>query len=223
MHFFLCLTHEPTERFIRNENHSARKKGKVNHVKQQLKSSEYTLKPSEIKKIIYSTKTFRDRCLIEALYYAGLRRFEAQNLDVRDIDFERKRITVRRGKGEKVRVIPILNDGFLSDLRHLTRDRTQGYVFLSTRNNKLSLRAINKIVAGGGRLAQVQNPDPARKKINPHLFRHSIARHLKDQGFSVEFVQKFLGHESFKTTMDMYGTLSIDDMQEMVERKMTPD
>ncbi len=187
--------------------------------KHQLKSSEYTLKPSEIKKIIYNTKTFRDRCLIETLYYSGLRRFEAQNLDIRDIDFERKRITVRKGKGDKVRVIPILNEGFLSDLKHLTKNQSHGYVFLSTHNDKFSLRAINKIIAEAGKISNVENPDPARKHINPHIFRHSIARHLKDQGFSVEFVQKFLGHSSFKTTMDMYGTLSIDDMQDMVERK----
>ena len=188
-------------------------------VKQQLKSSEYTSKSSEIKKIIYNTKTFRDRCLIETLYYAGLRRFEAQNLDIRDLDFERKRITVRKGNGNKIRVIPIINDGFFSDLRHLTKTRNEGYVFLSTHNDKLSLRAINKIIAEAGRLSQLENPDPSKKNINPHLFRHSISRHLKDQGYSVEFVQKFLGHASFKTTMDMYGTLSIDDMQEMAERK----
>jgi len=43
------------------------------------------------------------------------------------------------------------------------------------------------------------------KTINPHIFGHSIARHSKDQGFSVEFVQKFLGHTSFKTTMECMG------------------
>ena len=49
-------------------------------------------------------------------------------------------------------------------------------------------------------------------------FRHSIARFLKSKRFSAEWIQNFLGHESYKTTMDMYGTLSIDEMQEVAER-----
>jgi len=38
------------------------------------------------------------------------------------------------------------------------------------------------------------------------------------KGFSAEWIQNFLGHESYKTTMDMYGTLSIDEMQEVAAR-----
>ncbi|NIR52004.1 tyrosine-type recombinase/integrase [candidate division KSB1 bacterium] len=49
--------------------------------------------------------------------------------------------------------------------------------------------------------------------MNPHLFRHSIAGYLKSKGFAAEWVQNFLGHTSFKTTMDMYGTIGIDEMQ----------
>ena len=45
-----------------------------------------------------------------------------------------------------------------------------------------------------------------------------MARFLKSKRFSAEWVQNFLGHESYKTTMDMYGTLSIDEMQEVAER-----
>jgi len=60
--------------------------------------------------------------------------------------------------------------------------------------------------------------DPRLTHLNPHLFRHSIARFLKSKRFSAEWIQNFLGHESYKTTMDMYGTLSIDEMQEVAER-----
>ena len=52
------------------------------------------------------------------------------------------------------------------------------------------------------------------------IFRHSIARYLKSKVFSAEWIQNFLGHESYKTTMDMYGTISIDEMQEEVVRKL---
>jgi site-specific recombinase XerC len=47
--------------------------------------------------------------------WAVLRRSEVQNLDIRDIDFNRKRITLT-GKGDKTRVVPIISDEFLSEL-----------------------------------------------------------------------------------------------------------
>ena len=64
----------------------------------QLKASAYHLNLREIKKLFFVTHSFRDRCLLKTLFWAGLRREEATKLDVRDLDFERKRIKVR-GKG----------------------------------------------------------------------------------------------------------------------------
>ena len=43
---------------------------------------------------------------------------------------------------------------------------------------------------------------------------------MKYKGFSAEWIQNFLGHASYKTTMDMYGTLSIDEMQQEVEKRL---
>ena len=65
----------------------------------------------------------------------------------------------------------------------------------------------------------LSHPDPTAKHINAHLLRHSIARHLKNTNYNPEFIQKYLGHSSIKTTMDEYGTLSLDDMQNIVQRK----
>ena len=44
---------------------------------------------------------------------------------------------------------------------------------------------------------------------------------FKSKGFSAEWIQNFLGHKSYKTTMDMYGTLSIDEMQEIAARLLS--
>ncbi len=109
--------------------------------------------------------------------------------------------------------MPIINDEFLSDLKHLINNKEQGYVFCYGNNKGLKLRIINKIVQQAGERAGVTNLNPTRKHINPHLFRHSISRYLKNKHFSTEFIQNFLGHASFKTTMDMYGKMPIDEMQ----------
>lgn len=188
-------------------------------MRQQMKSSAYHLKLSEVKKLILTANNFRDRCIIKALFWLGLRRQELCGLDVRDIDFERKRVEIR-GKGDKIRIVPIIDDEFLGDLKHLLGSRKEGAVFLSQRNQKLSIRIVNHIVENIGQNANVVNPHPGRKHLNPYLLRHSIARFLKSKGFSAEWVQNFLGHESYKTTMDMYGTISIEEMQEIARQKL---
>lgn len=187
---------------------------------QQMKASAYHLKPAEIKKIILATSNFRDRCIVKTLYWLGLRRKEVAGLDIRDIDFERKRVKVREGKGGKTRIVPIIDDEYLSDLKHLIGQKKDGPVFLSNQEKSISIRMINHIIEKAGNDAGVENPNPAREHLNPHLFRHSIARFLKSKGFSAEWIQNFLGHESYKTTMDMYGTISIDEMQEMAIKKL---
>lgn len=189
-------------------------------MKQQMNASAYHLKPAEIKKLIVAAGNFRDRCIIKTLYWLGLRRKELVELDVRDIDFDRKRVLVREGKGGKTRIVPIIDDEYLSDLQHLLGNRKEGPVFISSQRKQISLRMINRIIEKTGDTAGIKNPNPARAHLNPHLFRHSIARFLKSKGFTAEWIQNFLGHQSYKTTMDMYGTISIDEMQEVAAQKL---
>ena len=186
---------------------------------QQMKASAYHLKPAEIKKLILATSNFRDRCMVKTLYWLGLRRQELVELDVRDIDFERKRVTVR-GKGHKIRLVPIIDDEYLSDIKHLIGSHREGPVFVSNHCRHLSIRMVNHIIAQTGQKAGIVNPHPGRKHLNPHILRHSIARFLKSKRFSAEWIQNILGHQSYKTTMDMYGTISIDEMQEVAEQKL---
>ena len=186
--------------------------------KQQLPASAYHIKASDMRKLLLSASNFRDRCLIKTLWWLGVRRSELINLDIRDFDEKRKRMTVHKGKGGKTRVIPIINDEYLSDLLILIGSRKTGPIFLSNRHCAMSLRSVNRIVATLGAQAGIVNPNPRLTHLNPHLFRHSIARFLKSKRFSAEWIQNFLGHESYQTTMDMYGTLSIDEMQEVAER-----
>ena len=186
--------------------------------KNQLAASAYHIRPADMRKLLLAATNFRDRCLIKTLWWLGVRRSELIQLDVRDLDVERKRVTVQEGKGGKTRVIPIIDDEYLSDLIILTGNRKTGPIFLSNRNRKMAPRSVNHIVETIGAKARVTNPNPRLTHLNPHLFRHSIARFLKSKGFSAEWIQNFLGHESYKTTMDMYGTLSIDEMQEIATR-----
>lgn len=177
-------------------------------MKSQHKPSEYTLREHEVSKIFNSTKTFEHRIMIKCMYWGGMRVFEVANLKIEDIDLERRRIHVMEGKGGKTGTVPIIDSEFLADLRHLISTRKAGKLF------PYKKRWMQRIVERAGLEAQVSHPDPQRKHINPHLFRHSIARHLKKWGYNAEFIKNFLRHESINTTYDQYGTMSLDEMQE---------
>ena len=147
-----------------------------------------------------------------------VRRSELIHLDVRDFDEKQKRMTVHKGKGGKTRVIVIINDEYLSDLLMLIGSRKTGPIFLGNRHRAMSLRSVNRVVATLGAQAEMMKSNPRLTHLNIHLFRHSIARFLKSKRFSAEWIQNFLGHESYRSTMDMYGTLSIDEMREVAQR-----
>ena len=113
----------------------------------QLAASAYHLKPSDVRKLLLAATNFRDRCLIKTLWWLGVRRRELIHLDVRDLDADRKRIIVREGKGGKTRVIPLIDDEYLSDVLMLIGSRKTGPIFLSNRNRIMAPRLVNHIVA----------------------------------------------------------------------------
>ena len=187
-------------------------------MKSQLKRSEYTLTENEIRSIINNTMGFRDRLIIKCLYYGGMRAHEVTKLLIESVDHQRKVITVI-GKFNKLRAIPILDLGYLTDIKHYLGQRIKGFVFLSNRCKPMTVRNVEYIVSRAATKASIVNPNPLMSHVNPHMFRHSIARHLKDKRYPLEFIQKFLGHASSKTTADTYGTLSLHEMQKLIARE----
>lgn len=140
-------------------------------------------------------------------------------LDVRDVNFEELEITIRSGKGGKQRVVPI-TDELGQDLRFLAGRRATGPVFLSLRKGPLTVRQLNRIVHDVGELAGVENPNPDAGGVTCHLFRHTFARQWKARGGDIETLSNILGHESSATTVDLYGTQSVEDMKENYRKVM---
>jgi integrase/recombinase XerD len=181
----------------------------------------FTLKHLEIKKLISSCKTLRERIIIKLMAYCGLRREEVSNLRIERIDWERDRISFI-GNNQLDGTVPVSSD-LLQDIRFYLAGRKEGPVFPSRKNrrNCISNVQINRIVSDVGKRAKIRSPNPKSKtrQITPHLLRHSFARLAKDSGLSVEAVQKLLRHSSFKTTMDLYGTMSFSDVQRHYEER----
>lgn len=195
---------------------------KTGPVRFQFKDGQYPLSMEAVYNLINGGKTFRDKLIIETLYMCGFRRFEVAKMKVEHIDFNLKRVRVI-GKGGKIADIPVgaVFPEYLVDLKHFIGNHKEGYVFLSNRNKPLTLARINQILDETAIQAKITNPNPKKKHLNPHALRHSVARHLKDLGFTAEFIKNYLRHESIITTMDIYGTLSIDEMEKQARQKLS--
>jgi len=189
--------------------------------------SQFHLSEEQIKLLIKHTEKLRDKVIIKLLAYCGLRRFELAKIKIEDIDLETGKIQIL-GKKNIQRLATVFSDQLIEDLkiyhRYILENKPKGYLFpaVSSLNTEghISPTEINRIVAKAGHQAQLKNPIPELKNINPHILRHSCARILKDRGLSLEVVQKVLGHLSYKTTMDLYGTKSISEMDTELKEKM---
>ena len=78
----------------------------------------------------------------------------------------------------------------------------------------MSTVSINNVVKQAGARAKLVNPNPRLNNINPHLLRHSFARNWLARGKRKEILRMILGHESIKTTMDVYGEPSLEEIKQ---------
>jgi integrase/recombinase XerD len=176
------------------------------------KDAEYHLSRNELERLIEGTCNTRDKTLVTLFVETGIRRFEAASLVSGDLDSRQSLLIVRSGKGGKLRMLP-LSDRLAARLSTVASDEAAVPLFRTASGNPLGIRQINRIITVAGERAGIGNPNPRHKNITCHLLRHSFARHWKDVGGNIETLAKILGHSSVKTTWDMYGTQSIDDIR----------
>ncbi|MFH0752837.1 MAG: tyrosine-type recombinase/integrase [archaeon] len=196
-------------------------------MKKNYSRSQFHLTEEQIKHLISHTEKLRDKVIIKILAYCGLRRFELAKIRIEDIDLETSKIQIL-GKKNIERLATIFSDQLKEDIkiyiRYVLNNKSEGYLFPAVSSlNKvghISNTEINRIVAKAGNRAQLSNPTPNLKNINPHILRHSCARMLKDRGLSLEVIQRVLGHLSYKITMDLYGTKSINEMDDELKEKV---
>jgi len=159
----------------------------------------------------------RNRALLELLYACGLRVSEIVNLRLNDIDAHDLVVRVI-GKGDKERIVPfypLVMDYLQAYIDHerpiLLAKKQNNYVFLNSRGDKLSSRGVQFIID------QQVIKAGLKIKVHPHMFRHSFATHLLDNGADLRVVQELLGHE-FLSTTQIYTHVSADRLKETYDR-----
>jgi tyrosine recombinase XerC len=143
--------------------------------------------------------TIRDKAIFEILYSSGLRVSELVYLKKEDINFNLQLIRVM-GKGNKERIVPLGTKAIDAINRYLTFSRPKlikkekPILFVNNKGNQLTTRGVRYIVD------KYVNKLSTMGKVSPHVFRHSFATHLLDNGADLRVVQELLGHANLSTT-----------------------
>jgi len=158
----------------------------------------------EVWTIINAVNTIQNKTYLTAVYTCGLRLHEALFLQVTDIDAQRRRIHVHRGKGAKDRYVP-LPEATLNILRqYRVTHRNPKWIFprlgRSGQEGPKATRPMAKASVQGA-LRRVLKQLNITKRISLHTLRHSYATHLLEAGVNIRRIQQYLGHNSLNSTL----------------------
>jgi len=157
----------------------------------------------------------RDRAILETLYSTGMRRMEVVGLHQIDLDAERGTVTVRQGKGKKDRMIPIGERALAWIHAYCEHARPQlafgdddGTLFLTYRGEAMTAGHLTRLVHETIEQADIGKPGSC------HLFRHTMATLMLENGADIRFIQAMLGHVDISTTQ-IYAQVSIVKLKQI--------
>ncbi|MEW5675792.1 site-specific integrase [Flavobacterium enshiense] len=167
------------------------------------------LSKEEVKRIIESPINLKHRTILSLIYACGLRRSEALNLKLTDINSERFLITIRQSKGKKDRIVPV-SQKILDMLRDYYKIYKPKYWLFEgnetgTKYSEGSLQCVFK---------QTLRKCNINKPATLHWLRHSYATHLLECGTDLRYIQELLGHNSSRTT-EIYTHVSTKSIQQI--------
>lgn len=159
--------------------------------------SAYQVK-KEAKTKEHRSNAVRDIAMLELLFATGVRVSELCALQYGDVRLDEGEVKIF-GKGAKERYVQITNPDVLAALHcyveTFQKDMEQTGAFFVNRDHRpLSDQSVRSIVNKYSKLAGVEN------HITPHMFRHSFATLLLEEGVDIRYIQRLLGHSSIVTT-----------------------
>lgn len=163
------------------------------------------LSREEVKRLIKAPTLLKHRVLIGLLYGCGLRCFEVRNIKLPDLDFDRKMLHVRKGKGKKDRYVPLC-DLLIKGLKaYIEAERPEGWLFNGKQpvegraggafDSRYSQKGVQWAVNEARKAAGILKP------MTVHTLRHTYATHLLEDGLDIMSIKELLGHECIDTTL----------------------
>src|SRR5512139_2682683 len=147
----------------------------------------------------------RDYAILLTLLTTGLRKAETCNLKVGDLKTYRNQVVIDViGKGNKFRRIPLKTETLLAIKDYLKAnengiDPTHAVFYTLGKHGPyegkpLTPKAVDCLVKSLAKKALI------RKRIHPHVIRHTFATTLLDKGNDLRTVQALMGHSHIRTT-----------------------
>lgn len=168
--------------------------------------------------LLFGFKGMRDRTILETLFATGIRRIELRNLDIEDIDFEQQLLRVRKGKGKREYILPVSARAcewivfYLTKLRpKLANIKSGGALFLDDKGRRFRANALSDMASRYVHFAGFKRAGSC------HLFRHSTATIMLDNGADIRHVQEMLGHASIASTQ-VYTFVSRNKLTEVYSK-----
>jgi integrase/recombinase XerD len=155
----------------------------------------------------------RDRTILELFYSTGIRRQELTHLSVYDINFDRNTIFIHQGKCAKDRMVPLGSRcaGWLKRYIKQVRPHFAGkndVLFLTNAGDPLRVSYLTGLVRKYIEAAGVNIEGSC------HIFRHSMATLMLENGADIRYIQEMLGHAQLSTTQ-IYTKVSIEKLKEV--------
>ncbi|MEE9355899.1 MAG: site-specific tyrosine recombinase XerC [Methylococcaceae bacterium] len=181
---------------------------------------QYILTAEEVEQILNQTSLhgelgIRDRAIIETLYSTGIRRIELINLKLYDIDMINGTLMVREGKGKKDRMLPLGERArlwishYIDTVRpELVTGQDDNTLFLHEFGEAFHKNRLTDLVKKYIQKAGVNKPGAC------HIFRHTMATLMLENGADIRFIQAMLGHSQLSTT-EIYTQVSIKKLKEI--------
>lgn len=140
----------------------------------------------------------RDVAVVELFFATGARVYEVSNIKEENINLNTGLIRLM-GKGSKERYVQISNSSVLTVLKQYYKEnktaiKNSGFFFINNRGSRFTEQSIRLMLKKYSKRANI------KRNITPHMFRHSFATYLIEEGVDVSCVQQILGHSSIKTT-----------------------
>ena len=158
----------------------------------------------------------RNRALLETLYSTGIRRTELVGLNIEDVNWQAAVISVRHGKGNKQRIVPVgqravewLGKYFFEIRPTLLKDRSEQALFLTYKGKRFTCSGLANVIAPLVRI--VSNVGCC------HIFRHSMATAMLDNGADIRSIQEILGHEELSSTQ-VYTHVATEKLREVYDK-----
>ena len=143
--------------------------------------------------------SMRELALLHLLYDCGLRSREVCQLKLSDFDKIHRKLTIRKGKGNRIRTIPYSEALRTTLTQYFKSLKTPPTVYLFENKEVvgqgITIRGVQYIVK------EVLKRSRLKKEVHPHTFRHSFAVHYIDNGGSLLRLKELLGHERIDTTL----------------------